>query len=88
MDYGYFSPYLSLVVSGLLIVTLLLAALAFYNLKEIRRDLKGFLDVEKEWRSAAALERETLADALRKERQKERDDFLLHTHDETGKVVL
>lgn len=88
MDYGYVTPFVSLAAIVLLIVTLLLAALAFYNLKELRKDLKDFLDVEKDWRAEAALERERLADVLSSERNKEVVAFLLHTHDVTGKVVL
>jgi hypothetical protein len=88
MDYGYVTPFVSLIAVILLIITLLLAALAFYNLKEIRKDLKNFLDVEKEWRDAAALERERLADALSSERKKEWTAFLLHTHNDKGKVEL
>jgi hypothetical protein len=88
MDYGYVTPFISLAAIVLLIITLLLAALAFYNLKEIRKDLKNFLDVEKEWRADAALERERLADVLSAERKREWMLFLLHTHNDKGIVIL
>jgi hypothetical protein len=88
MDYGYVTPWISLLVMVLMIVALLLVGLAWHSLRAIRQDLRSFLDTEYSWREAAALERERLDDALSKERKQEYLDFRTHRHDPTGKVVL
>ena len=88
MDYGYVNPWISLLVMILMIVALLLVGLAWHSLRSIRQDLRSFLETEYSWRSAAALERERLADALSVERKKEYLEFRTHTHNPAGKVVL
>ena len=88
VDYGYYSPLVSLIVMVLMIVALLLVGLAWHSLRSIRQDLKTFLDTEHSWRKDVQLERERLADALSTERKKEYLEFRMHTHDEAGKVVL
>jgi len=87
MDYGYVSPYLSLLTTSLLIAATFLAGLAFYNLREIRRALTDFLQTDSVYRTEAGLERVRLADALEGQRKKEYVEFKSHTHDKEGKVV-
>ncbi len=70
-----FTPALTI----LLIFNLLLVGLAWYNLKEIRRLIREFLEGEDAKKIAAAL-------AEGKEAEKIRQEFLKHTHDEQGMV--
>lgn len=88
MDYGYVAPWMNFLVLCLLLIALLLVGLAWHNLRGIRIDLQKFLDMERDWRTAAALERERLADVLSVKRDKEYKEFLLHSHDEKGRIVL
>jgi hypothetical protein len=81
MDYGYVSPHVGLLVICLIMVLLLFVGLAWYNLKEIRRILKEFMEGEVAWKIAIALEKEKLAEGVRAE-------FMRHTHGEDRKVVL
>jgi hypothetical protein len=76
----YVNPQVSLIITLLLMVNLLLVGLAWYNLKEIRKSIKTFLQGEQAERIAAALEKDQVAEAVRVE-------YLGHTHGADGRVV-